>query len=171
MVFRNVRNSCLETEETSSPMFSIRSSIVCMCVCVSGLFLWTSSFKLRRYSNIAGFVEAADCKTAASYSFNKTVTKGLCAVFPCDQVFLLSLLTLSNVKYDMIICMLNLSEIILSENKWTWMLLARGSQQSSRVLGFRTRCDVLCISILTVVQVSPYRCVTRNNMKKFIFHL
>ena len=89
----------------------------CVCVCVCAyvwIILLNSFFKLKRYSHGVRFDEAADCKTAASFLFDKPVTKGVCTVFPCNQQFPLSLITLSKVKYGTIICVLNLSQLILS---------------------------------------------------------
>ena len=67
-----------------------------ICVWIT---LGTLSFKLRKYSKVFGFVELADCKTAASYSFNKTVIKIIRPVFPFDQEFLLSLLIFSKEQW------------------------------------------------------------------------
>jgi len=57
------------------------------------LFLLTSSFKLRRYSQVIGFLEAADCK------------------------FLPSLITFSKEKLDVIMCMLYHSELNVCDQK------------------------------------------------------
>jgi len=101
----------LEIADISRLKFCSRSPFVCV------LFLWTSSFELRRYSHCVGFVEAADCKTASSYWANRSVTASICTVFPCDQEFLLSLLIFSKEKYGMIICLPYFSELNLSERK------------------------------------------------------
>ena len=107
----------LENADIAVLKFCLRSSFVGL------LFLGTSSSKIRRYLHCVGFVEAADCKIATRYSFNKTATKSVFTVFPCDQEFFLTLLTFSKERHEMIMCMLCLSELIFPKGYSVRMLL------------------------------------------------
>ena len=84
---------------------------VFICVCI---FLWTSSYKLRRYLLCVGFVEATDCKTVARYSIYKTVTKCIWNFLRAIRNSCYKYLQFQR-KHETIMCMLCLSELTLSE--------------------------------------------------------